>query len=74
MTSRQLAGWMAYYQVEPWGSDWEDLQFGDLKATVINMTPGRRGEARSASDERMNKPLVVMSEQEIWQQIQEHKR
>lgn len=36
LTSRQVAEWLAYAQVEPWGEDRADLRAGIVAATVAN--------------------------------------
>lgn len=36
MTVKQLRGWMAYYEIEPWGEDRADLRAGIVAATVAN--------------------------------------
>lgn len=34
--SRELSEWMAYYRLEPWGTQVEDLRTGIVSATVAN--------------------------------------
>lgn len=36
MSAAQLRGWMAYYNIEPWGEDRGDLRAGIVAATVAN--------------------------------------
>ncbi len=37
MTSRQLAEWIAYYRMEPWGEDRADLRSGIVASTMANI-------------------------------------
>ena len=37
MSSRQLAEWIAYYQVEPWGEERADLRAGIVASTIANV-------------------------------------
>lgn len=39
ISSRQLAEWMAYYQVEPWGTPEARLGAAMLASTVANFSP-----------------------------------
>lgn len=41
LTSRQLAEWMAYYAVDPFGDQRGDLQAGIIAATVSNRWRGK---------------------------------
>lgn len=36
MTSRQMAEWMAYYNIEPWGAEFLDAHFAQLNTTTVN--------------------------------------
>lgn len=35
--SRELSEWMAYAQLEPFGSQWEDLRVGHLCACMVQL-------------------------------------
>ena len=37
MSSRQLAEWIAYYQLEPWGEERADLRAGIVASTIANV-------------------------------------
>lgn len=37
MTSPQFVEWLAFWDLEPWGTDVEDLRAGAVCATVANM-------------------------------------
>lgn len=36
LSSQQLAEWLAYFQLEPWGEDRADLRTGIVASTVAN--------------------------------------
>ncbi len=36
MTSQQFLEWIAYYQIEPWGTLTEDLEWAHWKALYVN--------------------------------------
>lgn len=36
ISSRELAEWMAYYRIEPWGEERDDLRAGIVASTVAN--------------------------------------
>lgn len=47
LSSTEIAEWMAYYQLEPWGEARADLRIGQLSAMVYNMTrPKGKREAK----------------------------
>lgn len=37
MTWSQLCGWMAYYEIEPWGELIEDRRVGNIAAAIYNV-------------------------------------
>jgi hypothetical protein len=37
MSSRDLAEWMAYSRIEPWGEERDDLRIGILASMIANM-------------------------------------
>ena len=39
--SREFAGWMAFSQLEPFGSEMEDLRAGIIASTVANVFGGK---------------------------------
>ena len=41
MTSAQLAEWMAFAQLEPWGEERADLRAGIVASTVANVNRGK---------------------------------
>lgn len=41
MSSAQLAEWMAYEQIEPWGESRADLRLGIMASTVANIFRGK---------------------------------
>lgn len=43
MTSTQVAEWMAFFQLEPWGAHEEDRRTATVAATVANTVPRKRG-------------------------------
>lgn len=52
MTSREFAGWMEFYRLEPWGSDAEWLHTAQVLAMManVNRDPKRRPSPYTASD------------------------
>lgn len=41
MTSRQVAEWMAYNQIEPFGEERADLRAGIVASTIANVNRGK---------------------------------
>lgn len=50
MTAPQLAQWLDYYQVEPWGEDRADLRNAQLMALLFNLFRRRGTAPKRASD------------------------
>lgn len=46
VSSEQLAGWMAYYNLEPWGENRADLRNGVLISSINHMLVGEKSEAK----------------------------
>ena len=57
MDSRELAEWMAYYQLEPFGGFRGDLHAGLVCSTIANANKGKRGKPFTPADFMpLNKP------------------
>lgn len=50
--SRELTEWMAYYEVEPWGSEIDDHRFGTVASTIanVNRDPKKRSQPYKPND------------------------
>lgn len=46
----ELTEWMAFYQLEPWGSRMEDMRAGEICAVVANVMAGTKGKSFKPSD------------------------
>lgn len=72
MTSAELTEWMAFYTLEPWGTDVEDSRFANLMATEANVhgdgtttyTPAdfmpRRGEGDDGGEQTAEEQIAIM--------------
>lgn len=40
--SRELTEWMAYYQIEPFGPERDDLNAGIIASTIANVNRGKK--------------------------------
>ncbi len=58
--SRELAEWMAYYTLDPFGSVRTDLNAGVIAATIANANKGKNGRPFQPADFM---PYVEKSEQ-----------
>jgi hypothetical protein len=50
MTSSEVADWMAYERLEPWGEERADLRTGILASLVANVTRGKDQKAYGPVD------------------------
>lgn len=50
MTSSQVAEWMAFYRLEPWGAHEEDRRTATIAATIANTSPGKKRKAWRPDD------------------------
>ena len=48
--SRELSEWMAYYEVNPFGSVRDDLQAGIVASTIANVNRGKNDKSFTPSD------------------------
>ena len=48
--SRELSEWMAYYELNPFGSVRDDLQAGIVASTVANVNRGKNDKSFTPSD------------------------
>ncbi|MEW6048249.1 MAG: hypothetical protein AB1609_17530 [Bacillota bacterium] len=69
MSSRELSEWMAYFQLEPWGTEVEDWRAGLVAATIANANrdPKRRRRPYEPRDfmPRRDGPAV---EEQTWEE------
>jgi len=51
-TSRELTEWMAFFELEPWGSEIEDYRFGVVASTIanVNRDPKKRSKPYEPTD------------------------
>lgn len=50
ITSKELAEWMAFEKIEPWGETRADLRAGIIASTVANRLRGKREPARKVTE------------------------
>ena len=50
MSAPEYGRWMAYYQVEPWGSERWDIQFAVLASVIANASAPKKSGQWTASD------------------------
>tara|TARA_Y100001951_G_C11255413_1_gene249052 strand:+ start:868 stop:1122 length:255 start_codon:yes stop_codon:yes gene_type:complete len=48
--SRELSEWMAYYELNPFGSVRDDLQAGIIASTIANVNRGKNDKSFAPSD------------------------
>mgnify|MGYP003139586721 CR=1 FL=1 len=48
--SRELSEWMAYYELNPFGSVRDDLQAGIVASTIANVNRGKNDKSFTPSD------------------------
>ena len=48
--SKELSEWMAYYEVNPFGSVRDDLQAGIVASTIANVNRGKNDKSFTPSD------------------------
>lgn len=51
-SSRELTEWMAFFELEPWGSEIEDHRFGVVASTIANVhrDPKKRSKPYEPTD------------------------
>lgn len=47
LSSRELTEWMAFYALEPWGSDVESWRFGMIAAVIANVNRDSKKQPRA---------------------------
>lgn len=50
MSGREIAEWMAYYRIEPWGEERGDLRSGVLASIVCNALRGKGDRVRKPQE------------------------
>lgn len=52
ISSQELSEWMAYYSLEPWGTETDDLRAGIVASTIanVNRDPKKRRKPYTAQD------------------------
>lgn len=50
LSRAELIEWMAYFQLEPWGSRMDDQRFGVVAATMANVMSSGSGKTFSSVD------------------------
>ena len=69
MSSRELTEWMAFFSLEPWGTEVEDWRAGLIAATIANANrdPKKRRKLYEPQDfmPRYEKPQV---EEQSWEE------
>lgn len=48
--AEEFAWWIAYYEIQPWGNDREDLRAGMIGAVMANAWRGKRGKRIGPED------------------------
>jgi len=55
--SRELTEWMAYYSLEPWGTEPEDLRAGIIASTIANVNRDQK---------KQRKPFTPKDFMPVW--------
>lgn len=50
ISSREMSEWIAYYGIEPWGAERDNLHAGIVASTTANLWRGEADEPLKASD------------------------
>ncbi len=50
LTSAELAGWAAYYEVDPWGRERQDMMLAQIAALIYNVNRKKDAPARAVKD------------------------
>lgn len=68
--SRELSEWWAFYQLEPWGCETEDLRSGVVAATVANANrdPKKRYRAYQPTDFMPSRGAPAAREEQSWEE------
>ncbi len=69
MPSRQLAEWMAYYSLEPFGAEIIDAHFARLIATLIDVNRKRGSNPTDPGKFRLWKKIQSFSPMEYYNQL-----
>jgi len=70
MSSRELSEWMAFFSLEPWGTEVEDWRAAMIAATVANgyRDPKRRRKPYEPKDFMPQRGPLVVKEQTVEEQ------
>ena len=70
MSSRELSEWMAFFSLEPWGTEVEDWRAAMIAATVANgyRDPKRRRKPYEPKDFMPKRGPLVVGEQTVEEQ------
>lgn len=60
--SRELTEWMAFFELEPWGSEIEDHRFGVVASTIANVNRDPKRRARSYEPDDFFPPRITREE------------
>lgn len=67
--SRELSEWMAYYQLEPWGTETEDLRTGLVTSAIYNVNRDPKKNRRPFSPEDfVPKRVTEPREEQTWEE------
>lgn len=73
ISSRELAEWMAFYQLEPWGAETEDWRTGLVASTIANVNRDQKRRRRPYEPQdfmpRRDMPVKKAEEQSVEDQI-----
>ncbi len=71
ISSRELTEWMAFYQLEPWGTETEDWRAGLISSTIANANRDqkRRRKPYEPQDFMPRRDIVVVKrEEQTWEE------
>lgn len=73
MPAAELAEWIAYYQLHPWGEEREDLRAGMIAAPLLNCwTKGRRWKPQDwVARPKRKEPMSVENMKTVLQALAE---
>ena len=69
MSSRLLTEWMAYYGMEPFGSELTDMHFARLNTTLIDINKKKGSAPTDVEKFRLWKKISQWNPQEYYNQL-----
>ena len=68
MSSRELSEWMAFFTLEPWGTEVEDWRFAMVASTIRNVFRGPKDRPSQPKDFMPQRGPIAREEQTVEEQ------